>query len=129
MAPNISRRGHFLHVIESRANLTYLAFFSWKAAKWQNKVRLHTGRQHQIRAHLAFEGHPLVGDTAYGGDAEWCSRTFLHSAQLALTAGRPFQVTCPVPADLQDALMLLEILGRDVLGDVPGEVQLEDGTE
>ncbi|CAE8613466.1 unnamed protein product, partial [Polarella glacialis] len=51
------------------------------------EVRLHTGRLHQIRAHLSHLGHPLIGDAAYGGPAATsitCPRIFLHSHRLAL---------------------------------------------
>lgn len=54
------------------------------------QIRLHTGRQHQIRAHFAAEGHPLVGDTTYGGDLQpWCPRTFLHAYNLRLDVPQP----------------------------------------
>ncbi len=45
--------------------------------------RLHTGRTHQIRVHLASIGHPLVGDTLYGGRATpACQRQMLHARTL-----------------------------------------------
>ncbi len=50
------------------------------------RVRLETGRTHQIRAHLAAIGHPVVGDPQYGGGASGrrlgLERQFLHASTL-----------------------------------------------
>jgi 23S rRNA pseudouridine1911/1915/1917 synthase len=60
-------------------------------------AELHTGRTHQIRAHFAAVGHPLVGDTLYGAPARAqaggvlqpaLGRVFLHAARLAFNAPR-----------------------------------------
>ena len=48
------------------------------------EVEIATGVLHQIRAHLAFIGHPLAGDALYGGpELPGLSRHFLHAARLA----------------------------------------------
>lgn len=49
------------------------------------KLNLHTGRTHQIRVHLEWAGHPLVGDDLYGGDLLFISRQALHCAALRFT--------------------------------------------
>lgn len=71
-------------------------------------VRLHTGRTHQIRVHLAALGHPLVGDPLYGGaQLPGLNRQFLHAARLAFRHprdGRALLFTSPLPADLAAAL-------------------------
>jgi RluA family pseudouridine synthase len=46
------------------------------------KVRLETGRKHQIRVHLAEQGHPIVGDKVYGGTSNPLRRLALHAANL-----------------------------------------------
>ena len=43
---------------------------------------LHTGRTHQIRVHMQWAGHPLVGDDLYGGSQNFISRQALHCALL-----------------------------------------------
>jgi 23S rRNA pseudouridine1911/1915/1917 synthase len=72
------------------------------------RVRLETGRTHQIRAHMAAIGHPICGDRQYGGGA--CgqrlglTRQFLHSAQLRFTHPVSGAATCcesKPPADLR----------------------------
>jgi 23S rRNA pseudouridine1911/1915/1917 synthase len=72
------------------------------------RVRLETGRTHQIRAHLLAIGHPVAGDPEYGhAGLLGLERQFLHAARLAFThpaSGRAMAWESPLPADLQAAL-------------------------
>ena len=67
------------------------------------RLRLYTGRTHQIRVHLAAIGHPLFGDTRYSGP-EGLPRPALHSALLRLrhpVSGELLELRSPLPDDLQ----------------------------
>jgi 23S rRNA pseudouridine1911/1915/1917 synthase len=81
------------------------------------RVAIHTGRTHQIRVHLSAIGHPVVGDSLYGGmhrrvpgDLRAVSRLdrpFLHAARLAFkhpADGRRLEFTSELPHDLQRVL-------------------------
>ena len=71
------------------------------------KVRLHTGRTHQIRVHMAYLGHPLVGDDMYGDDHELMARQALHCRYLSFYSpfqGHQLTVTAALPADLANAV-------------------------
>lgn len=67
-------------------------------------VKLVTGVLHQVRAHLAAIGAPIVGDTLYDGPKEpGLTRFFLHAASLGVThpvTHRELVVESPLPADL-----------------------------
>ncbi len=72
----------------------------------------HTGRTHQIRVHLAWLGHPIVGDTTYGApgklrlagrEVPTLPRTFLHAAELEFhhpRDGHPVSLRAALPVDL-----------------------------
>ncbi len=77
------------------------------------QVAIHTGRTHQIRVHLSAIGHPIVGDSLYGGvhrrvpgdirAVQRLERPFLHAARLAFThptEHRRMQFIAPLPDDL-----------------------------
>jgi 23S rRNA pseudouridine1911/1915/1917 synthase len=72
------------------------------------RVRLETGRTHQIRAHFAAIGHPLAGDREYGGPGlPGLERQFLHSTRLALVlpwSGARREWHSELPADLRAVL-------------------------
>jgi 23S rRNA pseudouridine1911/1915/1917 synthase len=72
------------------------------------RVRLETGRTHQIRAHFAAIGHPVAGDPRYGGaGAHGLSRQFLHSHRLGFRhpeSGEALEFESELPPDLRDAL-------------------------
>ena len=72
------------------------------------RLRLYTGRTHQIRAHLAALGCPLFGDARYGGPAtEGLERPALHAAFLRLrhpVTGERLSFDSPLPADLRSVL-------------------------
>ena len=71
------------------------------------RLKLHTGRTHQIRVHLAYLGHPLVGDELYGGARERMMRQALHCAYLEFAhpvTGEHLQFELALPLDLQNFL-------------------------
>ncbi len=89
------------------------------------RVRIETGRTHQIRVHMASIGHPVVGDTLYGAPARIAApkkgnrdtesisleRNFLHAAELAFAhprTGKLLELSAPLPAELEDFLTRLE---------------------
>jgi 23S rRNA pseudouridine1911/1915/1917 synthase len=78
------------------------------------RLRLETGRTHQIRVHLQAIGHPVSGDPDYGTPGRFgLERQFLHATRLAFEhpiTGRPIDVDSPLPADLQAALARAEQL-------------------
>lgn len=75
-----------------------------------------TGRTHQIRVHLSYLGHPIVGDALYGGRkreerALFSPRQFLHASYLRFThpkKEKEMEFTSPLPSDLQTVLASLE---------------------
>ncbi len=72
------------------------------------RLRLETGRTHQIRVHLQAIGHPVAGDPEYGtAGLLSLERQFLHATRLAFAhpmTGAPIEVHSSLPQDLQSAL-------------------------
>lgn len=81
------------------------------------QIAIHTGRTHQIRVHLSAIGHPVVGDSLYGGVRRRVAgdiravmhlqRPFLHAAHLIFKHpidGRRMEFISPLPPDLQTVL-------------------------
>jgi 23S rRNA pseudouridine1911/1915/1917 synthase len=76
------------------------------------RVRIETGRTHQIRVHMAFVGHPVAGDRQYGGRRERAGagrfpRQMLHAETLAFahpSTGGTVSFRAPIPADFASAL-------------------------
>ncbi len=68
------------------------------------RVRLETGRTHQIRVHFASLGTPLVGDSLYGKDPFGLGHQLLHCGEVAFThpvTGKRMTFSAPPPADMQ----------------------------
>jgi 23S rRNA pseudouridine1911/1915/1917 synthase len=90
------------NVLERYGNLTYL------------ELKLETGRTHQIRVHMSFLGHPLVGDMKYGPGRNkfGLEGQFLHAATLGFVhprSGEWMTFTAPLPVELQKVLCHVQI--------------------
>ena len=72
------------------------------------RLRLETGRTHQIRVHLSSIGHPICGDFLYGTELECLPGRFaLHSARISLKhpiSGETISLTSPLPAELKELM-------------------------
>jgi 23S rRNA pseudouridine1911/1915/1917 synthase len=105
------------------------------------RVRIETGRTHQIRVHMASIGHPVVGDTVYGAAGQLTEimegqatkatrkkteperlrlgRNFLHAAELAFAhpvTGKALQLNAPLPEELNTFLARLESAAANAAG-------------
>ena len=68
------------------------------------KLKLETGRTHQIRVHMKHIGHPILGDTLYGKESELIQRQALHCYEMKFIqpiTGKDIKVTCPLPEDMK----------------------------
>jgi 23S rRNA pseudouridine955/2504/2580 synthase len=101
---------------EARRSITLVKVARKFAAHTLLEVTLKTGRTHQIRVHLAHEGHPIVGDPKYGdfaanraiarGELRF-GRMFLHARHLAFdhpASGERIMLDAPLPDDCSQLL-------------------------
>ena len=84
------------------------------------RMRLETGRTHQIRVHMASIGHPVLGDPLYGGDKtlfekhhkDLITGQMLHAERLEFIhprTGEKISLTCPPPENFKRAVKILEL--------------------
>lgn len=69
-------------------------------------LHLETGRTHQIRVHMKYAGHPLIGDFLYNPGSKQIKRQALHSSRFSFShpiTGQPLAFTSPMPADMRRA--------------------------
>lgn len=70
------------------------------------KVRIETGRTHQIRVHMKSLNHPILGDSTYGNSTDGIGRQMLHAYRLKFThpiSKKEMVVTAPIPEDFKRA--------------------------
>ena len=83
------------------------------------RCQLETGRTHQIRVHMAYLGHPVVGDPVYGiKNARGMKGQALHAMQLVLChpgTGKTMTFEAPVPADFKGLLKTCHLEGEGIL--------------
>ena len=103
--------------IGRRESVTHYDVIEAMPAACLARVRLETGRTHQIRVHMAAVGHPCVGDLTYGADPALAARTglarqWLHARELGIAhpiTGERMTFHADYPDDLAHALDVLRV--------------------
>ena len=107
-----SKANHWQVRADGRRALTeYETIASWPSYSLL-KIHLLTGRTHQIRVHFAALGHPLLGDTAYGGPGDAISRQALHAWRIHFhhpDTGKEIHIEAPIPEDMH------HLIGSDIV--------------
>ena len=70
-------------------------------------VNLETGRTHQIRVHMAYIGHPIVGDSLYGNESDLINRQALHAYKVEFIhpiTSKKLEIQSELPADIQNLI-------------------------
>jgi 23S rRNA pseudouridine1911/1915/1917 synthase len=100
----LAQRGKRAVVDHTDGLAAYTAFEVVSASDTHALVRCtaQTGRMHQVRAHLAHVGAPLVGDTLYGGSGD--EGFYLHAATIQIPLADPLTAAAPLPERFQTAL-------------------------
>ncbi|MBP5270233.1 MAG: RluA family pseudouridine synthase [Clostridia bacterium] len=102
----------------AREAVTHWEIISSVGAYSHIRCRLETGRTHQIRVHMSYTGHPVLGDPLYGGDSDrfvtlhpsLFKGQMLHAAALELThprSGERMTFSAPPPENFRRALGLI----------------------
>ena len=98
-----NRPRHIVDAVSGKPALTRYKAISFDAASNTSRVALEpiTGRTHQLRVHMQALGHPIVGDTLYGGNADGrVPRLLLHAHTLDFihpVSGKPINLISPLP--------------------------------
>jgi len=104
MAVNVPRGRHAISRYKTEEVFQYASLL---------RVRIETGRTHQIRVHMAFLKHPILGDRLYARPHPadlWPERQMLHAAQLSIThpdTGERLRFNAPLPEDMEALLKQL----------------------
>lgn len=99
------RRNRLKFTVSSSGKPATTRYFTEKILPAHTLLRIEprTGRTHQIRVHLTFTGHPIVGDRLYGGEPS--PRLFLHATRLSFRLkGKERTFESPLPHDLAEIL-------------------------
>lgn len=70
-------------------------------------VNLETGRTHQIRVHMAYIGHPIIGDSLYGHESNLINRQALHAYKVEFMhpiTSKKLEIQSELPADIQNLI-------------------------
>lgn len=111
--PIFKEEEEFKRIVDSRGQNSKTMFKVLKRFDNYTLVELEllTGRTHQIRVHMSYLGHPLVGDELYGGDTKIMQRQALHSFKTITIQPRlkkELIFEAELPIDMKEALIKIE---------------------